>query len=483
MKKTVQAGGRKSKGKNGSGYLYKRGTDGAIHKADWNGEGTFYFAYRIGSKIVRQALRTVDGKPIRNRDAAEAERKRIIAPYQTGNEVETLKVIKAKLQEAEQDQAQAVEEAKEGITIATAWECYQANKERPDSGAATLRQYAFQFNRFVSWAARQPELKTLDAVTRDHAQAYAADLLKAGLSGNSVNKHIGLLSLVFRVLADDAGMKVNPWEKIARRKQNGTERRELTTEELRRVIQTADENMKLLFAIGCYTGLRLGDCCTLLWSEVDLAQGFIVRIPHKTASKGKPVRVPLFRDLAAMLAEARQVAIGEYVLPELAGLYQGDKVDTITDRIQRHFWNCGIECHASGTGRQIKRDAAGNPELTANGNAVLLATGKRAVIRCGFHSLRHTFVSLCRQANAPLSVVEAIVGHSNPAMTRHYSHTGDGEAVRAISALPAMTEKGDTAGTSQERGALPEWAHKIIKSMNSKTWKAVQAELLKEAAK
>ena len=45
-------------------------------------------------------------------------------------------------------------------------------------------------------------------------------------------------------------------------------------------------------------------------------------------------------------------------------------------------------------------------------------TGTRAVVEVGFHSLRHTFVSLCRAAGAPLSVVEAIVGHASPAMTR-----------------------------------------------------------------
>ena len=484
MKKDINVDSRKRRSRKGEGYLYKRSSDGTIHPSDWNGQGNFYLAYRTGAadrrKLVRIPLRDAHGVAIANRADAEAERKRLMAPVQSGTEVEALK---ARLVKAAGELVEAVDNAKDGLTIAGAWETYTANKERPDSGAATLRQYGFQFNRFASWtAAKHPELKTLDAVTREHAQEYATDLLGAGLSGNSVNKHIGLLSLVFRVLADDAGVKVNPWEKIARRKQNSAERRELTTEELRRVIQTADESMKLLFAIGIYTGLRLGDCCTLLWTEIDLVQGFIVRMPHKTASKGKPVRVPLFRDLAAMLSAARKVARGEYVLPELAHWYQSGRGDSITDRIQRHFWNCGIDCHATGTGHQIKRDKDGNPVLTVNGNAVLEPTGKRAVIRCGFHSLRHTFVSLCRQANAPLSVVEAIVGHSNPAMTRHYSHTGDAEAVRAIASLPAMTDKGNDAGTLQQRPEPPQWVIALVESMTAKNWKQIKAELLKGGA-
>jgi len=48
-------------------------------------------------------------------------------------------------------------------------------------------------------------------------------------------------------------------------------------------------------------------------------------------------------------------------------------------------------------------------------------------------------VSLCRAANAPLAVVEAIVGHANPAMTRHYTHIGQAAAGAAVAALPDVT--------------------------------------------
>jgi len=37
-----------------------------------------------------------------------------------------------------------------------------------------------------------------------------------------------------------------------------------------------------------------------------------------------------------------------------------------------------------------------------------------------------------------LSVVEAIVGHSNPAMTRHYTHVSELAAAHAVNGLPAI---------------------------------------------
>ena len=464
----------------GNGHLYKRDNKGKEHPITWTGRGNFYLGYYVDGKRIRQRLVDDEGKPITSKGEAEATARRILAPYQTGSDIEALKAIKARLEEATQDHAAAVEESKGGLQIIDTWQKYLDSKKRPKSGEATLRQYGFQWIRFESWILAHPtKIKTVDQVKSEHAEEYATDLINAKLTGNTINKHISLLSLVFRTLADAANITINPWEKITKHKQPSNGRRELTTEELRRISQAADNDLKLLFALGCYTGLRLGDCATLLWSEVDLDQGFIIRVPNKTASSGKPVRVPLFRDLAAMLRDARTSATGEYVIPELAELYEAGRVSMITDRVQRHFLNCGIDCHAKGTGQQIKRDKKGNPEFNEYGNAILEPTGKRAVVRCGFHSLRHTFVSLCRQANAPLSVVESIVGHSNPAMTRHYSHVGDEEAAKAIAALPAM----NATETPQARPQPPQWVTELIKTMTADNWQKVKNEILRSLDK
>ena len=40
----------------------------------------------------------------------------------------------------------------------------------------------------------------------------------------------------------------------------------------------------------------------------------------------------------------------------------------------------------------------------------------------------------------PLAVVEAIVGHSNPAMTRHYTHVSEAAASTAVNCLPSVMD-------------------------------------------
>ena len=88
-------------------------------------------------------------------------------------------------------------------------------------------------------------------------------------------------------------------------------------------------------------------------------------------------------------------------------------------------------------------------------------TGRRAVVEVGFHSLRHSFVSRCRQANAPLSVVEAIVGHSSPAMTRHYTHVGELAAAVAVGALPRVMGAGRGRCRPGSRRAVGRWRRAV----------------------
>lgn len=75
-----------------------------------------------------------------------------------------------------------------------------------------------------------------------------------------------------------------------------------------------------------------------------------------------------------------------------------------------------------------------------------------------------------------MSVVQEIVGHKNPAMTRHYTHTGIEGAQKAIDALPMGTHHsslvlGDTrsqiniimdSATPEQLQAIYHYVNKIV---------------------
>jgi integrase len=464
----------------GFGRLYKR-VGGKEYPADSEVNAPYWLQYTIpnpkgGRGVVkREPLRDADGNPITHRDKAEAERKRILSPYQTGNAVETLKVLKSRIDIAQADHATALAKINRSLQLTATWAAYIQSPERPDSGSATLGQYGGHWNRFTRWlSSTHPEVMTLAEVTPAMGSEYATNLIAGEYSSNAFNKHVSFLKLLFRVLEEPGRILMNPFQKVKRRTLHTHSRREFTIQELTTILDKAEGDLALLLYLGACTGLRFGDCCTLTWGDVDLARGIIRRIPNKTARNGKPVIVgipPALHERLSAIATKRQTG---FVLPAMAETYQRN-APQITVSIQNHIRNCGIDVHAPGTGQQVKRNKNGIPERDEKtGRVITVHTKKPAVVDVGFHSLRHTWVSMHAARGTPQAIVQASVGHANPAMTAHYTHIDAATARDVARALPAFT--GTNGSTPRE--PLPVWARDIIEKMTPETCEKAKAALL-----
>ncbi len=416
-----------------TGNLFKRGH-------------VYYLRWKFNGKSIVKRLTKKDEFGVEHGvttiEEAESARKREMDGWTYADQKKATENLLARITDRAGELVK-VEEGKPGLAVKRAWDAFLKSPRRPDSGPVTLKYYAMQWRRFERWMTERKKDASMRDVDADTAEAYASFLTAGGASSNTYNKHLALLQLVFRVLGQIPANKitVNPWANIQRRRLAPHSHRELTIEELRRVCDAATGEFRTLLAIGIYTGLRLGDAATLQWGEVDLTRDLIQRVPRKTARRsGKPVQVPIHKTLSAILAETPEKSRRGPVLPETCAAYNADGY-SVPKQIQAHFEACGIATHAPGTG--FVKDADGED----------VHTGKRALVDVGFHSLRHTFVSLCRAANTPLSVVESIVGHSSPAMTRHYTHTGEAAARTAIALLPGLKEERKKK-TPQERREL-----------------------------
>ena len=180
--------------------------------------------------------------------------------------------------------------------------------------------------------------------------------------------------------------------------------------------KSGDEWHKLIL-IGIYTGLRLGDCCRLDWSQISLAQGVIQVVPRKTRRHHqRMVTIPIHPALGAALvgqqAYDNKMMVGP-VLPGIAEMY-GRARWRVSQELSRIFKQANITMSVRLEGRKRK-----TPEAT-------------------FHSLRHTFVSFAANAGVPLHVVQSIVGHESTAMTRHYYHENIDALKSAVAAIPTL---------------------------------------------
>ncbi len=184
----------------------------------------------------------------------------------------------------------------------------------------------------------------------------------------------------------------------------GATRRGLTDDEVRRLLDAATGEVRLLLLLGLYTGARLGDICRLTWADV--GPDAIRITPSKTArSSGVRVAIPIHAALAEALPP-RGLPTGP-VLPEMWERYRLDR--------HRPLWWIKEAFRKAGIATQERLD------------------GHARTSSClGFHALRHTFVSRLASAGVAENIIMAMAGHTHTATSRRYQHLDQGTLAAAV---------------------------------------------------
>ena len=209
--------------KHRTGYLFKRGKN-------------FYVRWTVNGKVFSKSLRDAQGNPITSHREAEEAKAQVMAPFAVADEATALESIVGKLEGRKAEIARWENEQNPPLPINQAWTVFLASANRPDSGPETLYQYECQWSAFVKWMQeKHPDMLTLRDVTKETADDYAASLNHGRFSPSTFNKHLNLLTLVFRVVKTKAKLDSNPWEDIQRKHLVTQSRRELTVDELKNI--------------------------------------------------------------------------------------------------------------------------------------------------------------------------------------------------------------------------------------------------------
>ena len=307
------------------------------------------------------------------------------------------------------------------LPLADVWLEYVKSPNRNELARATMNGKRLVWMHFAKWMEHSYlAVDDLAGVTPDMIGEYLA-CLRVDVCASTYNGRVCVLREMFRTLADKAGLEYDPWEGVRLRPDDSHSRRELTMDELRRLVDAArksgDEWHKLIL-VGVYTGLRLGDCCRLDWSSISIGHGVIQLVPQKTRrhAHGKPVTIPIHPALGQALVcnpPNGVVPVTGPVLPTVAEAYMRSSW-RVSHELSKIFARANITTSVRLEGRRRK-----TPEAT-------------------FHSLRHTFVSFAANAGVPLHIVQSIVGHESTAMTRHYYHENVDSLRMAVNAIPVL---------------------------------------------
>jgi integrase len=284
----------------------------------------------------------------------------------------------------------------------------------------------------------------LDEVTREHVEAWviaaegatrpASRAPDAAMVPCSRDTLLGWWSKVRQVLRDAAAEHALPDPTLRVRGPRAygrtpvKERRTLTPDEVRRLLEEVGDSWRAEVFTAAMTGMRPGELYALTWAEVDLDRGrILVRASHHqgrvgTTKTGKVREVPIGGELAKVLRAHRQRQVREQHPALKTGLVfpateEGERT-TPDGEAASKGWHRGPDATRTHLARASRR--AGLP------------------IAVTMQVLRRTANTLLVGEGVDRLVVRAIIGHTTEAMTAHYYGAPEAEKASAAASLERL---------------------------------------------
>lgn len=285
---------------------------------------------------------------------------------------------------------------------------------------SSMQTYSSATAKFLSNLGAKAD-DSMTEITRHDIVAFRKSMV-GKVSSTSVNHNLKCIKMLFKAAKQQQIIEENPAETVDTvRNATAQKRRPFTKEELRLALEAADEEWKSMILFGLYTGQRLSDIASLTWANVDLKRD---QLHFTTAKTGRAMNIPLAVPLRKHLDTLTKTCTPkDPVHPKAhATVAKVGKTTTLSNQFADILANAGlrepVEHGRSKHGRKAARD---HSELS-------------------FHCLRHTAVTLMKEAGIPDAVVMEMIGHSSHQMSQHYTHVGKEALVKAAAALPSLEE-------------------------------------------
>lgn len=284
------------------------------------------------------------------------------------------------------------ETPKEELTL---WRATEVFLNYPDvRNSPTRERYFSSLEHLVRKFGKAKPIKSLWV---PDLRLYQADRLAEGVQPATVNKELGVLSRMFRVLVELQILDVNPCRLVRKLSEKTGERQiYISCGDFGRILEHLDLWFVPIAQVAYYSGMRQGEVVGLTRRQVNLKKRLIYLGP-RDVKESHWKRVPVHRDLVPILEETLKVqALG---------------VDHVFLR----------------DGKPITRN-----DLRRAWDGKVQKVGLRPAPH--FHDLRHVWMTNARRSGVDWEIRQAIVGHwaKTRAVTERYGRISDEELVRAI---------------------------------------------------
>lgn len=299
-----------------------------------------------------------------------------------------------------------------------------AAKDGGEVAPATYIFYKGVVKKVLQWFGDRAK-SDLASVSQDDITAFRNHESKL-LSTKTVNHELKTLKMIFRdalhrkLITDDPTLAV----KTLKNKLT-TKKAVFTANQIQLILDASDDEWASMVMFGLYMAQRLIDIALLRTSNIDLANNLIEMTAKKT---GRMMKIPIAPALRKHIVEmGLPVQTDAPLHPrafEVVRL-QG-KTGQLSNQFSAILAKAGLrekKAHRkTGVGRGSSRDDSG----------------------LSFHSLRHTAVTLLKEAGVPQAVVMEMIGHDSEQMSQHYTHVGKEALAKAAAALPDLTVESES---------------------------------------
>lgn len=251
--------------------------------------------------------------------------------------------------------------------------------------------------------------RQLHEISVRDVQLYHAEL-NARSCAATANRHLSLLSKLFKLAMQWERVTKNPCQGIKKHKENNQRDRYLSQDEIQRLFQAmAQESNRVTVAALTFlllTGMRKEEALQAKWEALDLERGTLFLPQTKS---GKSRHVVLNPDALALVKAQPKRDGNPYLFP---GKVPGQALNNPHKCFRRILNAAGIE-------------------------------------NLRIHDLRHSFASLAVNAGATLYQVQHLLGHASSQTTQRYAHLAD-QALREASEAVATRINQATQGNVDE---------------------------------
>lgn len=297
------------------------------------------------------------------------------------------------------------------------------DRKAPETAPATLAFYKKSTAKFLEYLGAAAD-KSIDQMTMQHIMGFRNTQAKV-VAAKTANHDLKAIRMVFKAARKEGFVYENPAEDVDAVRTRGSEgaRRPFTLPELRAVMEVANTEWRSMIQFGLFTGMRLSDVASLTWANLDTVRQ---ELRYQARKTGKTLILPIVGPLADHIAtlDAPDVLDAPLHPQAFDSLKRTGKSGTLSNWFADLLADAGL--------RERKKHYRTKDDEIKGRNA------PRQASTLSFHSLRHTAVSLLKDAGVPAAVVMEMIGHDSEQMSRHYTHVGREALVQAAEKMPKI---------------------------------------------